>query len=171
VRPGRGVILGSLVLALVVLALLVIRPGGSPTGTTIEEAGVRVDVRHLASDGVVEATFTPLRDGFHLYGPGLPRDGIEGAGRPTLLELAPGSAWRASGELSSEPATSLQTLPTFEDPFPVFPAGPATLRLPIERAAGTDTAPLSVAVTYMSCSDAGICLAPVEGRVITIGDS
>jgi hypothetical protein len=117
---------------------------------------------------VVEATFTPLREGFHLYGPDLPREGIEGAGRPTLLELAPGSRWRASGPVSSEPTTSLQTLPTFEDPFSVFPAGPATLRLPVQSAANGGDAELSVAVTFMACSDAGICLAPVEGRIITI---
>jgi hypothetical protein len=162
------VIVGSaLVIAVVAVSFLLLRPGTS-SGATIEEAGVRVDVRHLASDGVVEATFTPLREGFHLYGPDLPREGIEGAGRPTLLELAPGSRWRASGPVSSEPTTSLQTLPTFEDPFSVFPAGPATLRLPVQSAANGGDAELSVAVTFMACSDAGICLAPVEGRIITI---
>jgi hypothetical protein len=164
--PRAGVIGGALVVATVVLALLVVRPVPS-AGATIEDSGVRVEVRHIASDGVVEATFTPLREGFHLYGPDMPRDGIDGAGRPTLLELAPGSRWRATGPASSDPAASLQTMPTFDLPFPVFPAGPATLRLPV-RPPSDAAADLSVAVTYMACSDAGICLAPVEGRVIPI---
>jgi hypothetical protein len=176
-RPGRrGVILGAAIIATLGVALLLERPavpgiGDSPAAATIEEGGVRVELRHLADDSVVEATYTPLRDGFHLYGPDLPRDGIDGAGRPTLLELAPGSAWRAGGPVTTEPATTLQTLPTFDDPFPVFPAGPATLRLPVERAADNSLGELRVSVTYMACSDAGICLAPVEGRVVTIGGS
>jgi hypothetical protein len=167
--PRRTAVIlgGALVIAILAMALVALRPP-TPDSATIEEAGVRVEVRLLAPDGVVEATFTPLREGFHVYGPDLPREGIDGAGRPTLLEIAPGSGWQASGPVSSEPATSLQTLPTFDDPFPVFPAGPAILRLPVRPAANAADDELRVAVTYMACSDAGICMAPVEGRVITV---
>jgi Thiol:disulfide interchange protein DsbD, N-terminal len=135
----------------------------------IEEAGVRVDISYVGADrGEVIAMFEPLNDGYHLYGPEMPAGGIDGAGRPTLVELADGSAWRATDALAATPATTLQRLPTFDQPFPVFPAGPVTLRLPVERDTGAAGSPLAVAVTYMTCSDTGICLAPVEGRMVIL---
>jgi hypothetical protein len=141
-----------------------------PDGEQIEEAGVRVDLRYVGDErGEVVAVFEPVQAGFHLYGPELPREGIDGAGRPTLLELADGAAWHATGALGATPARTLQQLPTFDEPFPVFPAGPVTLRLPVERDGGDGRAsPLVVAVTYMTCSDSGICLAPVEGHEVTV---
>jgi hypothetical protein len=135
-------------------------------GEQIEEAGVRVNLRYVGDE--IVAVFEPLQAGFHLYGPELPRDGIDGAGRPTLVELADRSAWHATGALEATPIRTLQRLPTFDEPFPVFPVGPATLRLPVERSGESANAPLVVGVTYMTCSDTGICLAPVEGRRVSL---
>ena len=46
------------------------------------------------------ATFTPIR-GDHLFSKDIPREGVDGEGRPTLLELTPQSRLRATGELTA----------------------------------------------------------------------
>lgn len=142
----------------------------APTSVVVEDSGVRVELTYTGGHrGEVVAVFHPLDAGFHVYGPELPRDGIHGAGRPTLLELPPASAWSPTGPLAAEPPRTLQSLPSFDQPFPVFPDGPATLRLPVELDAsappGTE---LVVSVTYMACSSSGLCLAPVIGRQIRV---
>jgi hypothetical protein len=157
------------VASVLVVAVLVTRIV-SPTSVVLEDSGVHVEITYSGgSRGEVVAVFHPLDAGFHVYGPELPRDGIDGAGRPTLLELPPASAWSPTGPLAAEPPRTLQSLPSFDQPFPVFPDGPATLRLPVGLDAsappGTD---LVVSVTYMACSSSGLCLAPVIGRQITV---
>ena len=151
-----GVVLTSLALA--------------PVSASLEESGVRVEVTYTGAErGEVVAVFRPLDAGFHLYGPGLPRDGIDGAGRPTLLEVPAGSAWSSTGAVHAEPATTLQSLPSFDRPFPIFPDGPVTLRLPVERtASAAHDAELIVSVTYMACSSRGLCLAPVIAHEIRV---
>ena len=47
----------------------------------------------------LEATFTP-EDGYHLYSKESPPGGIDGLGRPTLLELLPGSQMIPTGALT-----------------------------------------------------------------------
>jgi len=47
----------------------------------------------------LSATFTPLDPSLHLYSKEIPRKGVEGLGRPALLELTQGSSIKASGEL------------------------------------------------------------------------
>jgi hypothetical protein len=155
---------GALVLVLLASRLVV------PASVVLEESGVRVEVSYVGDDrGEIVAIFRPLQDGFHLYGPDLPRDGIDGAGRPTLLELSAVSGWSPAGELQSEPATTLQSLPSFDRPFPTFPDGPATLRLPVELVDATQqNGDLVVQVTYMACSSSGLCLAPVIEREIKV---
>jgi hypothetical protein len=142
----------------------------TPTSVAVEESGVHVEITYTGGfRGEVVAVFHPLDAGFHLYGPELPRNGIDGAGRPTLLELPAASAWSSTGPLAAEPPRTLQSLPSFDQPFPIFPDGPATLRLPVELDAsapvGTD---LVVSLTYMACSSSGLCLAPVIGREVSV---
>jgi hypothetical protein len=163
---------GVLVLAIVgaiAIALLGMR-AVAPSSVVLEESGVRVELTYTGGDrGEIVAVFRPLHAGFHLYGPDLPRDGIDGAGRPTLLELSPISGWSTTGAVRSEPATTLQTLPSFDRPFPVFPDGAAILRLPVVRDQTTqESSDLIVSVTYMACSSSGLCLAPVIEREINV---
>jgi hypothetical protein len=56
----------------------------------ITEHDVTVSLKAVVDDAGqtwVEGRFTPTRDGFHLYAKDLPRDGLSGIGRPTLLEV------------------------------------------------------------------------------------
>jgi hypothetical protein len=142
----------------------------SPSSVALEESGVHVELTYTGGPrGEVVALFHPLDAGFHLYGPELPRDGIDGAGRPTLLELPAASAWSSTGPLAAEPLRTLQSLPSFDQPFPIFPDGPATLRLPVELDASAPVdSDLVVSLTYMACSSSGLCLAPVIGREISV---
>jgi hypothetical protein len=152
------------------LAAVVASVALAPASVGLLESGVRVDVRYSGGDrGEIVAIFRPVEAGFHLYGPELPREGIGGAGRPTLLEVKAGSAWRVTGPLVAEPSTTPMLVPTFDRAFPIFPEGPATLRLPIERdTAAPGGADLTVSVTYMACSFSGLCLAPVIAREISV---
>jgi hypothetical protein len=174
VRSGfsrsRRLVVVSVAVAVALAAAVLATRMVSPTSVVLEDSGVHVEITYTGGpSGVVVAAFHPLDAGFHVYGPELPRDGIDGAGRPTLLELPTGSAWSPTGPLAAEPARTLQSLPSFDQPFPVFPDGPATLRLPVELDAsappGTE---LVVSVTYMACSSTGLCLAPVIGREVSV---
>jgi hypothetical protein len=142
----------------------------TPTSVVVEESGVRVELTYTGGDrGEVVAVFSPLDAGFHLYGPELPPDGIDGAGRPTLLEVPETSPWSSTGTLLAEPPRTLQSLPSFDRPFPIFPDGPATLRLRVERdPSASGSTDLIVSVTYMACSSSGLCLAPVIEREIGV---
>jgi len=111
------------------------------------------------------ATFTPTEADMHLYSKDLPLEGLDDLGRPTLLELVPGSSLLATGELiaDAEPVTD----PDEGYGLPVYPAGPVTLRLPISLPAGDGWVDAQVSVTYMACSGYA-CRAPVIGKVIDI---
>jgi hypothetical protein len=171
-RSSRSRIVGLVAVALVgvlVVAVLASRII-TPTSVALEESGVHVELTYTGgSRGEVVAVFHPLDAGFHLYGPELAREGIDGAGRPTLLELPGVSAWSSTGPLAAEPPRTLQSLPSFDQPFPIFPDGPATLRLPVELDASAPVgSDLVVSLTYMACSSSGLCLAPVIGREVTV---
>src|SRR5689334_16370648 len=53
------------------------------------------------------ANFTPLEPDLHLYSKDIPKTGIDGLGRPTLLELDPNSAFVALDELSESVAAQI----------------------------------------------------------------
>ncbi len=103
--------------------------------------------------------------GFTLYSKDIPRNGVEGLGRPTLLELTQNSQMKAAGELlESVPAQ----IPEFEPKeLLVYPIGNVALTLPITLPAGEDWVNDEVSITYMACSDRG-CKAPVENEVISV---
>jgi hypothetical protein len=52
-----------------------------------------------------------------------------------------------------------------EQSYPVYPDGPVTVRLPIEKL-DRPTTPIELAITYMACSDT-TCLPPVENKPIS----
>ena len=120
---------------------------------------------------LIAGTFTPEEPDSHVYSTELPRGGIDGAGRPTLLELAPQGGLRPLGPARADQMAALQQFEGFSRPFPVYPDGPVTLRLPVALASG-GPAQAELLISYMACSSKGYCMPPVmEKRVnITVVD-
>lgn len=134
---------------------------------TFTENDVEVSIRLEANtDGnhFLLATFIPP-NGHHLYSKDIPLTGVEGLGRPTLLELSANSQMRSlGGLLESVPSE----IPDFEPmELLVYPAGIVTLSLPVQLPPGNEWVDETVKVTYMSCSGNG-CKAPVVGKLIPI---
>ena len=98
-----------------------------------------------------------------MYSKDLPRDGVDGLGRPTLLELVPGSTLQSTGVLTESVAAGETDL----GGLMVYPAGPVTLRLPVTLPPGDDPVDEQVSVTYMACGN-GSCYPPVIGKIIDI---
>ncbi len=112
----------------------------------------------------LSGTFTPP-DGYHLYSKDIPLTGVDGLGRPTLLELTTNSHMQAAGSLIENKNPQA---PDFEPrDLLVYPSGPVTLNLAIELPEGTDWLQDEIQVTYMACSS-GQCKPPVVGKVIPI---
>ena len=112
----------------------------------------------------LSATFTPP-DGYHLYSKDIPLDGVDGLGRPTLLELTNESHIKVRGELTE----SLKAQePNFEPKeLLVYPPGAVTLSLPLELPSGNNWVNDEIKITYMACS-ASQCKPPVVGKIILI---
>jgi hypothetical protein len=120
--------------------------------------------REPAGDYVLSATFTPP-DGYHLYSKDIPITGVDGLGRPTLLELTESSQLKAIGGLfesvnAEEPEFELKDLL-------VYPSGTVTLSLPIELPSGSEWVNESVKVTFMACNDSE-CKRPVMGKIVLV---
>jgi len=111
-------------------------------------------------------TYTPSRAMFHLYAKDLPKAGIHGVARPTLLELVSSTSIRPAGPLVADQRTVDLHVAALESTFPVYPAGAVTLRLPVTLTA-RDSATAVLSVTYMACSDR-TCLAPVIDKRIAV---
>jgi len=111
-------------------------------------------------------TYTPSRATFHLYGKDLPKSGIHGVARPTLLELVSSTSIRPAGPLVADQPTVDLHVAALESTFPVYPAGAVTLRLPVTLTA-RDSATAQLSVTYMACSER-TCLAPVIDKRIAV---
>lgn len=120
--------------------------------------------RNANGDYFLLGTFTPP-DSYHLYSKDIPLQGVDGLGRPTLLELTSNSQMRATGNL-------IESAKAQESPFEprellVYPQGAITLSLPIELPAGDGWLDDEIQVTYMACS-ASLCKPPVEGKIIPV---
>ena len=126
---------------------------------------VSISLRRDANGVVLlSATFTPS-EGHHLYSKDIPLNGLEGLGRPTLLELTEESQMTALGELIE--STKVQE-PDFEPKeLLVYPAGPVTLSLPVELPPGNGWIDDQVRITFMACS-AYQCKPPVEGKIVQV---
>lgn len=107
------------------------------------------------------AEYIPLRPEFHLYSIDLPPNGINGAGRPTKLEIGSGSDLKVTEALFVDKPVLFLDIEGFDEPFPIYPDGPVTLRRPIEAENWTSITELDVSLTYMACSSQGRCLPPV----------
>lgn len=112
----------------------------------------------------LSAKFTPPH-GFHLYSKDIPITGVDGLGRPTLLELTEESQMISLGVLVESVNAEI---PNFEPKeLLVYPPGAVILGLPIELPQGNGWVKDVVKVTYMACSDGG-CKAPVTGKLVSI---
>jgi hypothetical protein len=117
---------------------------------------------------MLAGTYTPIDAHVHLYSTDLPRDGLNGAGRPTLLEIPAQSGIHRIGQLTADQPVILDQFTTLNIAFPVYPDGPVTLRLPIAVASHDTQMQMTVNVTYMACSSTGFCLPPVENKAIAL---
>ncbi len=144
--------------------------GGSSSGgqgdvATLTEEGVQVRLRWSPAGGptpVLEATFTPLQQGFHLYSIDLPPGGVGGVGRPTTLEVGGGLA--AMGPPQADRRTAPLAVAGVAAPVPVYPDGPVTLRLPVRVTGGRSGLAW---VGYASCSRS-TCMPPVTRREVRL---
>ncbi|HYF63681.1 MAG TPA: hypothetical protein VD886_12755 [Herpetosiphonaceae bacterium] len=132
-----------------------------------EHATILIELeRDAAGQPVLAATFQPKKPDLHLYSKDTPRAGVEGLGRPTLLELAAGAPVAPRGSLITDAEAYPEPDGLTDEPLLIYPAGPVTLRLPIE--APEPGAVLPIALTYMLCSDRGYCTAPVESKAVKL---
>jgi hypothetical protein len=135
----------------------------------ITEHDVTVSLKAVVDDAGqtwVEGRFTPTRDGFHLYAKDLPRDGLSGIGRPTLLEVPPDGPLSARGALVADQTPEPLHVDALNLTFPVYPAGPVTLRLPVTVRPGRNRQAI-LSLTYLACSDS-VCLAPVSRKPVVV---
>ena len=82
----------------------------------------------------LSASFTPKK-GYHLYSKDIPRNGILGEGRSTLLELAPQSQMRSIGKFTANLNDEISNMGM--DTLLVYPAGPVILQLQVTLPPGT----------------------------------
>ena len=142
-------------------------PGSSLPLTSFSENSVDVSIaltRDALGTILLTATFTPPPDSY-LYSKDLPRTGVDGLGRPTLLELTDRSKIQALGTL-------MESLPAFMEKFeslelPTYPIGPLTLSLPVSLPAGSEWVNDEISVTFMACTDNG-CKPPVIGKIVQV---
>src|SRR5262249_32452961 len=127
---------------------------------------VNIDLEQgQAGQTYVAATYKPLDPTFHLYSKDLPPNGIDGVGRPTLLEVRKGA--QAAGSVTDSVPAKDTRIEGFDTPFPIYPDGPVTLRLPLKAIEGGNT-PVELSLTYMACSLTGGCYPPVMDKVVTV---
>ena len=157
--------------ALFVIAMTARSPDARPERwvlNTFTLSGVAVEIAIEQTPGVhtaVTATFTPMDAAFHLYSKDLPKTGIRGIGRPTLLELLPSRSVKSAGPLTADKPSTDLLIPTLGLSFPTYPRGAVTLRLPVRTM--KSSAEADVSVTYMACSEER-CLNPVIGHRVAI---
>ena len=125
---------------------------------------VRIAITQISSGRFrLSAIFTPTLPGFYLYSKDLPRDGLRGLGRPTLVEIIKSDTIKVTGVLEADQPEEYIYMNALGMSFPVYPAGPVTLTIPFDLI-GND---FSLSITYMACSDK-TCLPPVIDKHIFI---
>jgi hypothetical protein len=120
--------------------------------------------RNLNDLFFLAAEFNPP-SGYHLYSKDLPRNGLNGQGRPTLLELPPTSRIQSAGVLAESVSSAMVSYQP--DGPSVYPDGPVTLTLPIKLPPVTGWVKDQISLTYMACSESD-CKVPTVGKLITV---
>lgn len=164
-------------LSTLLICLLAVACAPTPTlppGENIQLASFTDSINHVAvsvrlsrpSNGtfLLVATFTPP-SGYHLYSKDLPRAGVRGQGRPTLIELAAGAKMQPAGALTESVAASVPGY--VPDGAPVYPSGPVTLTLPVKLPDQTGWVDDWISLTYMDCTQVQ-CLPPTVGKLVQV---
>jgi hypothetical protein len=135
---------------------------------TEHDVEVRIDIlKHPTGQLSLSGTFTPTREQFYLYSKDLPKNGLNGLGRPTLLEVVKSDSIKLIGPLEANRPVQDIHVDALDVSFPVYPVGPVTLSLPFEFVGDGSPTSLEVSITYMACSDK-TCLPPVIDKHILI---
>jgi hypothetical protein len=131
----------------------------------INQIAVSVHLTRKLNDSFfLTAEFIPPA-GYHLYSKDLPRSGMNGQGRPTLLELPPNSRMQSTGVLAESVSSAM--VGHQPDGPAVYPDGPVTLTLPIKLPPVSGWVEDQISVTYMACSES-VCKVPTVGKLITV---
>jgi len=149
-------------------AASVLEPGKTLQLATSTENYVDVTIaleREENDQFFLSATFTPQAPSLHLYSKDIPKTGINGLGRPTLLELSKDSPLQAVSELIESASPQTPATPPFE--LLTYPAGAITLGLHILLPNGNNWINDEVIVTYMACNEQG-CRPPIQQKPIAI---
>ena len=126
------------------------------------------NVDHDSGEALLIARFEPPA-GFYLYSKDLSMQGVNGVGRPTLVELNESQQALQHGELSTPSPLKLKR--EGGEIYPHYPAGAVEMALPVRLPQGKaeDNTEIALHLTYMTCEEAsGVCLRPVERREIRI---
>ncbi len=171
VQAVQSLLIGSLTLT-ASLSAVAAKTSSAISLASFEESAAKVSISVEYDDKhqpTLVATFAPIQKGYHLYSKDLPKKGIEGIGRPTLIELAANSQIKARGVLTDNAPTLKEVIPEAKEPLLIYPNGPVTLRLPISLPkASSHKLNETVLVSYMTCSPKGQCTAPVTAKVVAI---
>jgi hypothetical protein len=120
--------------------------------------------RDMEGKYFLAARFTPP-EGYHLYSKDIPVTGIDGLGRPTLLELTSNSITKSTGTLIEDVKAEVPDFGPRE--LLVYPSGAVTLRLPVELPLGDDWIEDELQFTFMACS-ASQCKPPVVAKRLLV---
>jgi hypothetical protein len=134
---------------------------------TSAENGVEVTIsmqRNESDQLFLSATFTPQDPSLHLYSKDIPKTGVEGLGRPALLEIPNDSTIKVLGDLTE--SVHAQSSDSGPQELLVYPEGSITLSLPV-KLLDPNVRTETVYVTYMACNQQG-CRPPVEHKAIKI---
>lgn len=171
-KTGLWLVYGSLVLMLASCSFSASNP--APTSMVLAEfteSYVKVTISlelGEASEAMLMATFTPTEPDAHLYSMELPKEGVEGLGRPTLIELPKGAHMQVAGELQESVSAVEDAVASDLPALPVYPIGPVTLRLPVLLPEGKgEPVDDQVLITYMVCTPHG-CHKPVVGLLVDV---
>ena len=110
--------------------------------------------------------FVPTDPTLHLYSKDLPVNGINGIGRPTLVTIKSGPLF-ANGGLISNIDDFEQEFPAIDMQFPIYPEGSVTLSQNVKYTNRSGAEEVTIAITYMACSNKGYCFPPVEEYLIS----
>jgi len=133
-----------------------------------DDGRVQVELSSAWSDDgrlVVRAVFTPDDPGYHLYGSQMAKTGVQGIGRPTLLEVSGDPIFAEVGPLvwDKNPIEHLDKMLNLV--LPLYPDGPVTLYLPLNfQTPPQGPTQIPVQLTYMACSKQS-CYSPIEQHV------
>lgn len=174
------IVIGGLLVVIAVIAgsFVLLRGGKSPAAHTnpsislasFTENGVSVEIiykREQDKQPVLTGVFTPTGKYFHLYSKNLPRGGIQGLGRPTLLEVISTDSIQPTGPLSADKGETSEYYEPLNLSLPIYPDGPVSLQLPIQSISADAEITAELSVTYMTCK-AGVCLPPVDDKRIAV---